>query len=253
MHSKVEKAMILAIDIGNSYTKIAVYEGKEVVRRELVHKTQSFDLENILSKYRIEKIAISTVGREVEIERQVEASGIETRRLRRGMDLPFANDYRTPETLGLDRIAGMLGAWGTHEGAKDFLVMDLGTCNTYDMMIDGRYVGGNIAPGVEMRLRAMHEFTAKLPMISVEEADKAVEQMTDTIGGTTVEAMACGAIIGVRDEIERIIDEFRKRTGDKGVCVVTGGYADVVVKRLKSDVEVNPYLVLDGLNFFASN
>jgi len=245
--------MILAIDIGNSYTKIAVYEGKEVVRRELVHKTQSFDLQDILKEYHIEKIAISTVGREVEIEKQAEASGIEIRRLKRGMDLPFANDYRTPETLGLDRIAGMLGAWGTHEGVKDFLVMDLGTCNTYDMMIDGHYIGGNIAPGVEMRLRAMHEFTAKLPMISVDEANEIVGKMERKIGRTTLEAMSCGAIIGMRDEIERVISEFREMTGEKGVCIMTGGYADVIADKLKSKVEVNPYLVLDGIRQLTIN
>jgi len=239
--------MILTIDIGNSYTKIAVYEGKKVVRRELIHKSQSFDLQEILENYTIERIAISTVGRVVDIEAQAEASGIEIRRLERGVALPFANGYRTPETLGLDRIAGMLGAWATHEGVRDFLVMDLGTCNTYDMMVDGRYIGGNIAPGVEMRLRAMNEFTAKLPMIEVEEADRIVEEMTSKIGGTTREAMACGAIIGMVDEVESMIGEFRKMTGDKGVCVMTGGYADVIAKRLTSKVEVNPYLVLDGL------
>jgi len=239
--------MILTIDIGNSYTKIAVYEGKNIVRKELVHKTQEFDLKEILNHFEIERIAISTVGREVDIERQAEESGIEIKRLERGMNLPFVNDYGTPETLGLDRIAGMLGAWGTHEGVKDFLVLDLGTCNTYDMMIGGHYIGGNIAPGVEMRLRAMHEFTAKLPLISVEEADKIVDQMDRKIGRTTLEAMACGAIIGIRDEVDRVIGEFREMTGDKGVCVMTGGYADVIWKRLKSKVELNPFLVLDGL------
>lgn len=239
--------MILAIDIGNSYTKLAVYEGRKVVRRELVHKSQSFDLQKILNDYRIERVAISTVGRVVDIEAQAESSGIEIRRLERVTALPFANDYRTPETLGLDRIAGMLGAWATHEGVKNFLVMDLGTCNTYDIMIDGHYIGGNIAPGVEMRLKAMHEFTAKLPMIEVEEADKIVEGMDCKIGGTTCEAMACGAITGMVDEIENIIDRFRKMTGNKGVCIMTGGYADVVAKRLTSEIEVNPYLVLDGL------
>lgn len=244
--------MILAIDIGNSYTKIAIYEGKNVIRRELVHKTQHFDLKDILTEYCIERMAISTVGRECDIERQAEASGIEIIRLERGMRLPFVNDYLTPETLGLDRIAGMLGAWGTHEGTKNFLVMDLGTCNTYDMMIDGHYIGGNIAPGVEMRLRAMHEFTAKLPLISVEEADEAVESMSGKTGRTTREAMASGAILGIADEIERVISDFRQMTGNNGICVMTGGYADVIAKRLKDDVEVNPYLVLDGLNFFAS-
>lgn len=243
--------MILAIDIGNSYTKLAIYRWKNVVRRELIHKTQHFDLKELLTEHCIKRIAISTVGRECDIERQAEASGIEIIRLERSMKLPFVNNYATPETLGLDRIAGMLGAWGTHEGVKDFLVMDLGTCNTYDMMIDGHYIGGNITPGIEMRLKAMHEFTAKLPMISVEEADLAVDKMNGIIGGTTLEAMACGAIIGMRDEIECIIREFAARTNGKGLCLMTGGYADVIAKRLKSTVEVNPYLVLDGLNFFA--
>lgn len=244
--------MILAIDIGNSYTKLAIYRWKNVVRRELIHKTQHFDLKELLTEHCIKRIAISTVGRECDIERQAEASGIEIIRLERGMKLPFANDYITPETLGLDRIAGMLGAWGTHEGVKDFLVMDLGTCNTYDIMIDGHYLGGNIAPGIEMRLKAMHEFTAKLPMISVEEADETVERMSGKIGRTTREAMACGAILGMTDEIERVTSDFRQMTSNNGVCVMTGGYADVIAKRLKSNVEVNPYLVLDGLCFVAS-
>lgn len=239
--------MILTIDIGNSYTKLAIYEGKKVVERELIHKSQSFDLHNILKKYKVEKIAISTVGRETEIEAQAEESGIEIKRLEKGIALPFVNDYKTPDTLGLDRIAGMLGAWRTHEGIKDFLVMDLGTCNTYDTMIDGHYIGGNIAPGIEMRLKAMHEYTAKLPLIDVEEADKIVDKMDNYIGRTTREAMACGAIIGMRDEIEREIANFLTITDKRGVCVMTGGYADIIAKRLKNKIEINPYLVLDGL------
>lgn len=242
--------MILTIDIGNSYTKIALFEGNELRDKILVHKSESRRLWEMVDKSSVEKIAISTVGRVDALEKEAEESGFEIVRLSRETELPFENGYSTPETLGLDRIAGMIGAWAKCKGERDFLVMDLGTCNTYDSVIGGRFVGGNIAPGIEMRLRAMHDYTAKLPMISISESG--IGDLKEINGKSTKEAMVCGAMLGMADEVNGHIRRFRKLSPN-GLCILTGGYGELMIGRTDEPVEYDPMLVPEGLNFLARN
>lgn len=235
--------MRLVLDIGNSYTKMAMYEGYEATERVLVHRDrESAEVaEAWLAK--ADDVAVSTVGRRSLIENAVRNSGKPLFVLTRETPLPFVNGYLTPDTLGLDRIAGMLGAYATHQGVRDFLIIDLGTCNTYDIILNDRFVGGNIAPGVEMRLRAMHEYTAKLPLLAPNDNHRIV-------GRNTQEAMECGALTGVVDEVNSYIRRFHNEVPD-GVCIMTGGYSEMVMNRVEGVFEYNPYLVPDGLNYAA--
>lgn len=242
--------MILTIDIGNSYTKIALFEGNALKERILVHKSESRRLWEIVDRKCVERIAISSVGRADAIEKEAEESGLEIVRLTRETKLPFENGYSTPETLGLDRIAGMIGAWAKCLGERDFLVMDLGTCNTYDSVIEGKFVGGNIAPGIEMRLRAMHDYTAKLPMINISESGAG--ELTGINGKSTREAMVCGAMLGMADEVNGHIRRF-KQLAPNGLCILTGGYGELMVGKTDEPVEYDPMLVPEGLNFIARN
>lgn len=237
------KVMKLVLDIGNSYTKLAVYEGYEATERLLVHKEKESveTAREWLAK--ADSVAVSTVGRHSVTEKEAEKSGKPLFRLTRETPLPFVNGYLTPETLGLDRIAGMLGAYATHPGISDFLVMDLGTCNTYDIIRNNIFIGGNIAPGIEMRMRAMHEFTAKLPLFAPNDNHR-------VIGRNTQEAMECGALTGVADEVNCYLGRFREEA-PAGVCILTGGYSEMVMNRVKGEFEYNPFLVPDGLNYAA--
>lgn len=238
--------MIVALDIGNSFTKIGLYDGSRAVMHDIYAKDCVPDYAEISNRFKaqpIEAVAICTVGRHDILEQSAIASGRPIVRLDSATELPFANDYLTPETLGADRKADMLGAAATHPGSSDFLIIDLGTCNTYDTVLAGRFVGGNIAPGLSLRLRAMHEHTAALP--SVEPHDNG-----RLIGRNTREAMESGALIGMADEITGQITRFRE-AAPRGIVILTGGYADMVKSRIPGRVEYNPNLVLDGLNHLA--
>lgn len=136
-------------------------------------------------------------------------------------ELPIKIGYATPETLGLDRIAAVVGAVMQCPD-KAVLIVDAGTCVTYDLLTaDGTFAGGNIAPGIRLRLRAMHEHTGKLPLI-----DDAGE--TPEIGFSTETAMRAGAVLGIAYEIEGYIALVKQglsrpfRFFNRGRCLKIG-------------------------------
>ena len=168
-------------------------------------------------------------------------------------ELPIKIGYATPETLGLDRIAAVVGAVMQCPD-KAVLIVDAGTCVTYDLLTaDGTFAGGNIAPGIRLRLRAMHEHTGKLPLIddagcllyTSDAADDAGE--TPEIGFSTETAMRAGAVLGVAYEIEGYIARLNKVYPDLFVFL-TGGDALKLAAKIKSRIFVDENLVLTGLN-----
>lgn len=235
--------MKLVLDIGNSYTKVAMYEEYAAVERLLVHKDNEDAESARLWLAKADSVAISTVGRHSLIGEIVENSGKPLFKLTKETPLPFRNAYLTPETLGLDRIAGMFGAYAMYPKKNDFLVVDLGTCNTYDIILDNVFIGGNIAPGVDMRMKAMHEFTAKLPLFAPKDNGRIV-------GRNTEEAMECGALTGVVDEVNSYIKRFYN-DAPNGVCILTGGYSELIINYVNGQYVYNPFLVPDGLNYAA--
>lgn len=154
--------------------------------------------------------------------------------------VPIENTYRTPKTLGKDRIAAVIGAKVLFPN-KDCLVIDAGTCITYDLMnSEAVYLGGNIAPGISMRLKAMDEFTAVLPLVEKQHPD------TDR-GYSTETAIRAGAVYGTSLEIEGFIQRFNKQTEELTV-ILTGGDAPLLDKLVAWDTYVETHLVLIGLN-----
>jgi type III pantothenate kinase len=154
--------------------------------------------------------------------------------------LPIRHVYRTPETLGKDRLAAVVGACYLYP-AEDCLVVDAGTCITFDILTaDGVFRGGNIAPGVRMRLRAMHDYTARLPLVEP-------VRSTRLWGEQTTQALENGGALGAALELEglqaRLAEHFpRLRT------VLTGGDAALLANLLKTKIFVHENLVLQGLN-----
>ncbi len=154
--------------------------------------------------------------------------------------LPFTNQYHTPETLGRDRIAGVAGALKMFPKEAS-LVVDLGTCNTYDFIDeDKNYTGGNIAPGMRMRLQAMNHFTDKLPLLEAEDHDH-------LMGLSTAEAIQNGAIKGIILEIEGYIRALASKKRPINV-ILTGGDSLFFAKHFKKKIFAEPNLVLVGLN-----
>lgn len=148
--------------------------------------------------------------------------------------------YLTPHTLGADRIAAALGAIEVAGRKRPILVSDIGTAVTYDFVAPGaRYLGGNIAPGIDLRLRALAAFTDALPAVSVEGGDIPV------LGRTTAEAMRSGAVRGVAAELAY----YHAAAGKESIAVLTGGSAELLVNEniLTFDYIHDPNLVHKGL------
>ena len=153
--------------------------------------------------------------------------------------MPLNNQYQSPETLGLDRLAGAAGIWYRYPGAGG-LVIDMGSCITYDYVdAKGNYLGGAISPGVAMRFKAMHTFTAALPLVEGNEE-------SEILGDTTVRSMRSGVINGVCAEIEGMIGRYRDRYG-AFKAVLCGGDAKFFASKVKPTIFADQYLILYGL------
>lgn len=159
--------------------------------------------------------------------------------------LPIIIRYETPETLGKDRIASAVGAW-TMFPNQTSLVIDMGTCMTTNIIDDkGNFLGGNISPGIQMRMKAMHYFTAKLPLapLHIPEYD---------LGKNTIEALQNGAIKGTFYEIKAFITEINQKYQINNV-ILTGGDADLFAKLVNFEIFAVPNLVMMGLNEILQN
>ncbi|MCP3928084.1 MAG: type III pantothenate kinase [Bacteroidetes bacterium] len=232
--------MNLAVDIGNTRTKIALFEGNALVRKFTWKSWKPSDLFELATNQNVKNIIYSTVAAVSVEEVKGYFNDFFFLPLTAETPLPIDNLYATPETLGKDRLAAVVGAFQLYP-SKNCLVVDAGTCITYDILnAQGEYLGGNIAPGISLRLRAMHEFTARLPLIE----QGPFEQW---IGDSTESAMRNGGQLGVLLEVSGYIRHFKEKFGD--VCVIfTGGDSNFFVENLKSKIFVNQNLVLIGLN-----
>jgi len=154
--------------------------------------------------------------------------------------IPIRNGYKTPRTLGKDRLAAVIGAYYMFP-KKPCLVIDAGTCITYDFLSKaGTYLGGGISPGMMLRFKAMNDYTAALPLASFSKKAK-------YIGKNTKESLQSGAQWGFLLEIEGFINKYREQYPGLQV-ILTGGDSEYLSKNLKTKIFVNPNLVLDGLN-----
>jgi len=154
--------------------------------------------------------------------------------------VPITSRYRTPETLGSDRLAAVIGA-STLKPGKDLLIIDAGTCITYEVIdARGNYWGGNIAPGMQMRLRALHEFTARLPLV---EAEGDVPGM----GYDTETAIRSGVLRGMKYEIEGYIKSLRAKFPHL-LVFLTGGNNISFDTNIKNSIFTDKYIVPRGLN-----
>ncbi len=233
--------MNLIVDIGNTRIKLAVYEFNTLITLIIVTpQTLTESLNEIKNKYKIERAIVSSV---TEIPAELELFLNELTYcmlLSNNTKVPFINKYESPTTLGVDRIALVSGA-SVQFPKKDVLVIDAGTCITYDFLNHKNcYLGGAISPGINMRLQAMNFYTKKLPLIPF--VDKELE-----IGNTTESAILFGAVNGVLAEIEGFIAHFVAKSENLTV-VLTGGDSIFLAKRLKNSIFANSNFLLEGLN-----
>lgn len=233
--------MNLIIDQGNTATKMALFRAEELQNVDIFPQWDATTVARYLDRWPVEAAIFSTVT-----EPDAGALSVLRQRVPRFVQfdhtsrIPVRIDYHTPHTLGLDRIAAVVGASMQCPG-RPVLVVDAGTCVTYDLLTaDGAFVGGNIAPGVRLRLLAMHEHTGKLPL--VDDSGDMPE-----IGFSTETALRMGAILGVVYEIEGYIARLGEVYPDLFVFL-TGGDALKLAAKIKSRIFVDENLVLTGLN-----
>jgi len=238
-----KRLMNLVIDMGNSYSKIAVCQGKEILESAISEKISNREIAYFIENYPELRGAIfsSVANHSRELIDYLDASFDTFLELTGHTPLPLKSLYKTPETLGFDRIAAVAGAHTIFPG-HNVLVIDAGTAITFDMVTaEGEYTGGNISPGLNMRFRALHKFTSRLPQLTFRE--EAVRLM----GTTTDEAIISGVVNGLVHEINGYISEISSKYKNLRV-VLTGGDANSFDKKLKNSIFVVAHLNLIGLN-----
>ncbi|MDW5287939.1 type III pantothenate kinase [Formosa sp. PL04] len=234
--------MNLIIDVGNSFVKLAVFEADRILDKEIV------DAENFLKNFKkfitkhqnIEKGILSSVGNLTENDILAIKKSCKLLQLNHDTPVPFLNNYATPNTLGLDRIALVSAAVHQFKN-KNVLVIDAGTCITYDFVSDkAEYFGGGISPGLNLRYKALNNYTAKLPLLKPEIPNH-------IIGDSTNAAIHSGVVFGILNEIDGNISNYQGRYGDLTI-ILTGGDANFLSKQLKSSIFAISNFLLEGLN-----
>ena len=184
---------------------------------------------------------VSSVGSFSEEELRILKQNVPVLVLSHQLKLPFSNEYATPTTLGVDRIA-LVSAAASQYPNENVLVIDAGSCITYDFLTsENKYLGGAIAPGMEMRYKAMHHFTANLPLLKA-------EVPKNLIGDSTNNSMHIGVFQGVISEIEGFIDRYIENFSHLTV-ILTGGDAHFLRDSIKNDIFANSNFLLEGLNY----
>jgi type III pantothenate kinase len=230
--------MNIVVDYGNTAAKVGIFEDEHLRDKQLFQDFTS--LRNYLQQSPAENILVSSVSHPAaEILNSSPASGKKII-LTHELALPVKLLYATPQTLGVDRIAAVCGALELFPG-QDCLVIDAGTCITYEFLDHQRnYFGGGISPGIGMRFEAMHRFTSRLPLV-------APVQRVPLVGNSTTTSMQSGVINGVRAEVEGIIHRYTElHPGVK--TLLCGGDAGFFENQLKQATFVAPDLVLIGLH-----
>jgi len=232
----------LLIDIGNTRTKIALYNHGVLMLRVPLDKITPGDIQLIKNEYPGIKGAILSSVRQRQ-EELVEALRISFPlfiEMNHSTRIPIENCYQTPQTLGFDRIAAAVGANSLFPDTN-LLVIDAGTAITFEIInAKNQYLGGNISPGLNSRFKALNEFTGKLPLVKPGEE-------VDWFGKNTEQAIRLGVQEGIINEVDGFITLFNKIFPENKV-ILTGGDAIFFEKKLKNSIFVEMELIEKGLN-----
>ena len=234
--------MILAIDVGNTRIKGAVFEDSNILETYIFMKINlKNEIQNILNIYqKITHLLVSSVG-DIGNEAFLEfSSSLKVHFVSHNDSFPFLNKYKTPYTLGIDRM--VLAAGATLQFAnKNRLVIDAGTCITYDFIDENNnYLGGAISPGLRLRYEALHNYTAKLPLLKLGNPKY-------FIGNETSESIHSGVVNGLVYEIDGFINQY-KANYSNFIIILTGGDTEFLANRLKNTIFANSNFLLESLN-----
>jgi type III pantothenate kinase len=228
------------IDFGNTLVKTAIFCGEDITELFTEKTLELSILRNLTQKYPAKHAIVSSViSVPQEIQDFLNDHFILTE-LSHKTPVPIENLYKTPETLGRDRLAVAVAAHKIFPGSA-VLAIDAGTCITFDFLdASGKYYGGGISPGINMRFKALHTFTQRLPLVKHQNFEA-------LSGATTEESILSGVLNGIIAEVDGIIAEYHD-LNDGLKVMITGGDMNFFAKKLKSNIFATPNLVLKGLN-----
>lgn len=235
-------AHFLTIDQGNTVAKLTLWDGCRVVAHTGVEALTTDSLEEFVGKVSLQAAMYCSVAGDGEaVMKQLARMAGKVYRLDSRMPMPMVIDYKSPCSLGADRVAAAVGAMTLYPG-EQLLVVDIGTAVTYDVVTaEGHFIGGNIAPGVKMRLESLNRYTARLPLVAVPETIGSDEPM---LGIDTRSALLRGALHGIAGAVSYYSSRLQ---GDVRV-VLTGGDARIIAPLCSIPLHVEEHLVDIGLN-----
>jgi len=227
----------LIIDIGNTKIKFALFEGQTFIASG---NGKVSDLNSFIENKNVANAIISSVAKSKKVEKLLEKHNIDFLNLSYKTSIPITNKYKTPKTLGDDRLANVIGINKLYPN-QNCLIIDCGTCIKFDFINSkAEYIGGGISPGLTMRFKALNHFTEGLPTIKSQEIDFLE-------GDSTKNSILSGVVNGTIAEINGIIDQY-SAVYDNLTIIITGGDANFLVTKIKSNIFVNSNLTLIGLN-----
>ena len=233
--------MNLVVDIGNNFFKLGIFENSNLVF-SFFEKNDKIDaeIEKIIRSYsKITSALISNVS-SLKINHILDKLNIKIYELDSTFIFPFKLNYKTPESLGNDRLALAAAATILFPNSNN-LVIDAGTCITIDFIDNNNhFIGGSISPGVKMRYDSLNHYTANLPLLKNENS-------FNYPGDSTNASIHAGIIGGVSNEINGFIQQINSRN-DKVNVILTGGDAKILSKTLKITIFANQNFILEGLN-----
>lgn len=239
----------LTIDNGNTSVKVAFFIGTQVVATNRFIRRDARLLERFISTYKPDTAIVCSTAASNAASQRIEQLAEQRCRhvihLTHETPMPIRLGYRTPHTLGRDRMATAVGAWCTAQRldeACDVLVIDAGTAITYDLVTaDGCFVGGNIAPGLSLRFKSLHEHTGLLPLVEP-------DGDTPVVGYDTETAIRSGVLLGLLGEIKSYIADL-KLSHTNLMVFLTGGDGKLLYNRLGDEsIIYNENLAAEGLN-----
>jgi type III pantothenate kinase len=235
--------MNLTIDIGNTLTKLAVFNKTVLLHKETIKENlQPAFFETFKKQFpEIKAVLLASVKEKNPALLELLNENFQVLELNAEMKLPVAIKYESPQTLGHDRLAAVVAA-SARFPQRCVLVLDIGTCITFDFInAEGAYLGGAISPGMDMRFKALNAYTGKLPLIAAEVG------FNNLIGTSTAASIRAGVQMGIQRELQAGIDAYALKFPDMAV-VLTGGQHEFFAKTLKNPIFAAPDLVLEGLN-----
>lgn len=231
--------MNLVLDFGNTRIKAALFKGEDLLEVKMFQSADELLSDHIFLKNFSRTIICSVTSEHESFLSRFSFN--EPLLFAHDTPVPLKNRYQSAATLGSDRLAAAVGGFSLYP-KQNVLSVDAGTCIKYNFVnASGEYLGGAISPGIPMRLKALHQYTNRLPLIT---ADFNYEKLT---GQNTTESILSGCLLAATAEVDAMIDRYRIDYPDIKV-IVTGGDGPYLCKQLKNRIFAHPDLVLKGLN-----